>query len=88
MRLIDADALSEAMYHEAFETDTPMQRWDSGCWIRYKMFETAIENAPTIEERKTGHWIDEVKKWLDPDIDDELALERIRSIVYGMGAEE
>lgn len=48
MRLIDADALSEAMYHEAFETDTPLQRWDSGCWIRYKMFEIVIENAPTI----------------------------------------
>ncbi len=39
-------------------------------------------------ERKPGHWINEVKKWLDPDIDNELALERIRSIVYGMGEEE
>lgn len=49
MRMIDADALSESMYHEAFETDTDMQRWDSGCWIRYKMFENNIEKAPTIE---------------------------------------
>lgn len=48
MRLIDADALRETMYHEAFETDTDMQKWDSGCWIRYKMFEDALENAPTI----------------------------------------
>ena len=48
MRLIDADALSDALYHEAFETDTDMQRWDSGCWIRYKMFENARDNAPTI----------------------------------------
>ena len=48
MRLIDADALKETMYHEAFETDTDMQKWDSGCWIRYKMFEDALENAPTI----------------------------------------
>ena len=47
-RLIDADKLREAMYHEAFEIDSPMQRWDSGCWIRYKMFERAEENAPTI----------------------------------------
>lgn len=47
-RLIDADVLRAKMYHEAFETDTPMQKWDSGCWIRYKMFERLEENAPTI----------------------------------------
>lgn len=58
MRLIDADALREVMYHEAFEKDTDMQRWDSGCWIRYKMFENAIDAAPTIEADpvKHGHW--------------------------------
>lgn len=49
MRLIDADALMERMYHDAFETDTDMQKWDSGCWIRYKMFENAIDEAPTID---------------------------------------
>lgn len=49
MRLIDADALSEMMYHEAFETDSDMQKWDSGCWIRYKMFENCIDAQPTIE---------------------------------------
>lgn len=56
MRPIDADALKERMYHDAFETDTDMQRWDSGCWIRYKMFEKAIAEAPTIEcqQPKTG----------------------------------
>ena len=47
-RLIDADALRAKMYHEAFETDSPMQKWDSGCWIRYKMFERMEETAPTI----------------------------------------
>ena len=47
-RLIDADALRQAMYHQAFETDSPMQKWDSGCWIRYKMFEQMEESAPTI----------------------------------------
>ena len=58
MRLIDADALSARMYHDAFETDSDMQKWDSGCWIRYKMFENAIEDAPAIKpERKTGRWI-------------------------------
>ena len=46
--LIDRDALRQSMYHEAFETDSPMQKWDSGCWIRYKMFERMEEAAPTI----------------------------------------
>lgn len=66
-RLIDANALMERMYHDAFETDTDMQKWDSGCWIRYKMFENAIDDAPTIEERKAGRWIDaEIGGGIDP----------------------
>ena len=49
MRLIDADALRKKMYHEAFETDSDMQKWESGCWVRYKMFENALDAAPTID---------------------------------------
>lgn len=49
MRLIDADALRERMYHDAFETDSDMQKWDGGCWIRYKMFENALNDAPTVD---------------------------------------
>lgn len=49
-RLIDAKALEDAMYHEAFEVDSDMQKWDSGNWIRYKMFENALCDAPTIIE--------------------------------------
>ena len=49
-RLIDADALRVGMYHEAFETDSELQRWDSGCWVRYRMFENHMGNAPTIIE--------------------------------------
>ena len=41
---IDADALREKMFHEAFEKDSPYQKWDSGCWIRYHMFENAIDS--------------------------------------------
>lgn len=55
-RLIDADALRAKMYHDAFETDSPLQKWDGGCWIRYKMFEDNEENAPTVipaSEEKT-----------------------------------
>lgn len=68
-RLIDADALNAAMYHEAFETDTDMQKWDSGCWIRYKMFERAIKATPTIEAEpvRHGHWIN-IWDEDDPDI--------------------
>lgn len=49
-RLIDGDALRGKMYYDAFETDSEMQRWDSGCWIRYKMLENNIDDAETIVE--------------------------------------
>jgi len=49
MRLIDADVLEENMYHEAFEKDTDLQRWDSGCWIRYRMFTDMLKSTPTVE---------------------------------------
>ena len=61
-RLIDADALRERMYHDAFETDSDMQKWDSGCWIRYKMFENALEEAPTVDAEPVRYG-----KWLDAD---------------------
>lgn len=48
-RLIDADKLSADMYHEAFEKDSDMQKWDSGCWIRYKMFENVLKAQPIVE---------------------------------------
>ena len=49
MRLIDADALGNRMYHESFEKDSDLQRWDGGCWIRYKLFEKVLRAAPTID---------------------------------------
>lgn len=46
------------MYHEAFEVDSDMQKWDGGCWIRYKLFEKILVNLPTVQpEQKTGRWI-------------------------------
>ena len=47
-KLIYADRFKEEMYHEAFERDTDMQRWDSGCWIRYKLFERMLEKQPAV----------------------------------------
>lgn len=46
--LIDRDAFRKTMYHDTFETDSDLQKWESGCWIRYKMFERNIESAPVI----------------------------------------
>ena len=49
MRLIDADALIDRMYYDAFENDksyneeNPMAKWDSGLWIRYKLFENVMD---------------------------------------------
>lgn len=46
-RLIDADELRKRMYHATFEQDSDLQRWDSGCWIRYKLFEQVLEELMT-----------------------------------------
>lgn len=43
MKLIDADKLRPEMYDAAFIKDSDMQKWDGGCWIRYKMFEKTLE---------------------------------------------
>ena len=59
MRLIDADALDAEMYHKSFEVDDGRNVWNSGLWIRYKIFEEAIRDAPTIDAvpAKHGKWI-------------------------------
>ena len=49
-RLVDIDELSKKMYHDAFETDTELQKWEGGCWIRYKMFEKNRDKATTVIE--------------------------------------
>lgn len=59
-RHIDADQLKTVMYHEAFEKDSDWQKWDSGCWIRYKMFETCIDAIPSADVRENvrGEWLE------------------------------
>lgn len=47
--LISREALRRRMYHEAFETDNGMQKWDSGLWVRYKIFENVIEETPAVD---------------------------------------
>ena len=55
MSLIDKEKLEREMYHNAFEIDTDLQKWDSGCWIRYKMFENVIEEQPTVDAEPVRH---------------------------------
>lgn len=56
--LISRQALKQAMYHEAFEADTEMQKWDGGCWIRYKLFEKIVDILPSVQpEQKIGEWV-------------------------------
>ena len=50
--LISRQQLREAMYHEAFEKDSDLQRWDNGCWIRYKLFENVINNLPSAQSQQ------------------------------------
>lgn len=49
MRLIDADELDRIMYHKAFEVDDGRNVWNSGLWIRYKIYEEASEEAKTFD---------------------------------------
>ena len=61
-RLIDADALDRAMYHKSFEVDDGRNVWNSGLWIRYKIYEEASREAPTIDAEPVRHgkWIEEI----------------------------
>lgn len=49
MRLIDADALDQEMYRKSFEVDDGRNVWNSGLWIRYKIYEEAVRDAPTVD---------------------------------------
>lgn len=46
---IDKAELTKAMYQESFEKDSDLQRWDSGCWIRYKLFEDVLDSIPSAD---------------------------------------
>ena len=57
--MIDADALDSEMYHKSFEVDDGRNVWNSGLWIRYKIFEEAIRDAPTVDAVPVihGRWM-------------------------------
>ena len=47
--LISADALRADMYQEVFEKDSDMQKWDGGCWMRFKLFENVMSRQPAVD---------------------------------------
>lgn len=49
MKVINVDELRAAMYHAAFEEDSDLQKWEGGCWIRYKMFENVLDSILVID---------------------------------------
>ena len=59
-KLIDAYELEREMYRKCIDTDEEIEKgrakWDSGLWIRYKVFEDAITLAPRVDTVKHGHW--------------------------------
>lgn len=58
MRLIDADALMKDITHSLNQM-TDIGIAVDGDWLWAKLND-AIDNAPTIEERKKGKWICEI----------------------------
>ena len=47
------------MYTEAFDRDTGLQRWDSGLWIRFKLFKNCLDTIPAADVApvRHGRWI-------------------------------
>lgn len=43
------------MYTEAFDRDTGLQRWDSGLWIRFKLFENCLDTIPAADVVEVVH---------------------------------
>lgn len=58
-KYIDREAFMQSMYHEAFEKDSDLQKWDGGCWIRYKLLENVMSATPPADVRPVvrGKWI-------------------------------
>ena len=63
-KLIDANELKREMCRKCIDTDEETEKgrakWDSGLWIRYKVFEDAITLAPRVDAEpvRHGHWIE------------------------------
>ena len=60
MRLIDADALKEK-FQECINSITVSDPFITGVKNGYESAEYWINEVPTVEERKHGHWIEHPK---------------------------
>ena len=78
---IKREELIQKMYHEAFETDTDLQRWDSGCWIRYKLFENILETIPSAD-------VVELSECDNCEVRDESYIEAVSANGYDHGFED
>lgn len=77
---INRETLRGLMYTEAFERDTGLQRWDSGLWIRFKLFENCIDAIPAADVVEVRHG-----QWLPSDIPDSI-LDKCSECGFDMGA--
>lgn len=61
-KLIDANEFRREMFRKCIETDEEVEKgrakWESGLWIRYKVFEDTIKQMPSVQpEQKHGKWL-------------------------------
>ena len=77
---ISRETLRDLMYTEAFDRDTGLQRWDSGLWIRSKLFENCIEAIPAADVVEVVRG-----KWLPSDIPDSI-LDKCSECGFDTGA--
>lgn len=79
--LIDRQALRAAMYHEAMEKFSYDQKWDSGCWIRYKMFERVVDSMPSAQPTLYGYNIEHLELLARLLQKEDLPPERIDEVI-------
>ena len=65
-KYIDAESFRRKMFEKTFLQDSDEQRWDSGCWIRYALFERCLESETSadVHENVYGNWIPETNHGL------------------------
>lgn len=90
MRIIDVDALDQAMYHKSFEVDDGRNRWNSGLWIRYKIYEEASREAPTVMAIPVSFITDKINsleylqkkmsQWTTPEL--EIQIKTLENLIY------
>lgn len=55
---ISREELKRTMYHEVYDRESALVRWNNGCWIRYKLFDKVVTSIPacTNTNEKKGEW--------------------------------